>query len=196
VVIGILDPNPGVCGKGVLRLQRAKIEVELFPHALAKEILDLNSEFIRAQQGFGIRIETPKRGAVLSGGKIPLAGTYANFPSTNDFVIPIVRHGDKWWPQGPISDKGDGWWETTVEIGTKGPDHSIYVVRAHSAGIALIRYYWKVGGMNLEVRKRMRSSLQDEALSLPWPEGPYPSVEMQSLPKGLDAEDRVDIEVT
>ena len=37
VVIGILDPNQGVCGKGVLKLQDHGIEVALFPHKLACE---------------------------------------------------------------------------------------------------------------------------------------------------------------
>ena len=38
VVIGILDPNQGVCGRGVLQLQQADIQVELFPHEMAKKI--------------------------------------------------------------------------------------------------------------------------------------------------------------
>ena len=38
VFIGILDPNQGVCGKGVIELQYHDIEVELFPH-------DLRSKF-------------------------------------------------------------------------------------------------------------------------------------------------------
>ncbi|SRR6266536_5292068 len=66
VVIGILDPNQGVCGKGVLLLQRADIEVELFPHDLAVKILRLNEDFVRAQQSLGIKITEPQ-----SGKKIP-----------------------------------------------------------------------------------------------------------------------------
>src|SRR5215469_9538616 len=38
VVIGILDPNQGVCGKGLLELQRHGIDVELFPQDLAQKI--------------------------------------------------------------------------------------------------------------------------------------------------------------
>ena len=59
VFIGILDPNQGVCGKGVLGLQEAGIEVELFPHALAQEIKSQNDPFIKAQRTLTVRITDP-----------------------------------------------------------------------------------------------------------------------------------------
>ena len=50
VFIGILDPNQGVAGKGISRLQESDIEVELFPPDLAKQIKSTNAAFIRTQQ--------------------------------------------------------------------------------------------------------------------------------------------------
>jgi pyrimidine deaminase RibD-like protein len=55
VVIGILDPNPNICGKGYWRLVDAGIEVEFFPFDLARQIIELNRPFIQEHQG-GARV--------------------------------------------------------------------------------------------------------------------------------------------
>jgi len=55
----MLDPNQGVTGKGLLRLQEAGIDVALFPHALFKQIRAINAPFIRSQQALGATIVTP-----------------------------------------------------------------------------------------------------------------------------------------
>ncbi len=62
VVIGILDPNPEITGRGLRMLRDANIATELFPASLMAEIEDLNRDFTRhyvyksaeenAQKGF------------------------------------------------------------------------------------------------------------------------------------------------
>jgi pyrimidine deaminase RibD-like protein len=47
VVIGMLDPNPDIRGRGMWKLQEANVAVEVFPHDLTREIQELNRNFIR-----------------------------------------------------------------------------------------------------------------------------------------------------
>jgi pyrimidine deaminase RibD-like protein/NTP pyrophosphatase (non-canonical NTP hydrolase) len=47
VVIGMLDPNPSICGKGVRLLRDHNVKTEFFPHDLAAEVEDMNRHFTR-----------------------------------------------------------------------------------------------------------------------------------------------------
>ncbi|MCI0722603.1 MAG: deaminase [Acidobacteria bacterium] len=50
VVIGALDPDQRITGRGVLRLRRAGIAVDLFPPDLMAEVEELNRDFIRDRE--------------------------------------------------------------------------------------------------------------------------------------------------
>ncbi len=50
VVIGMLDPNPTICGKGQMALRDARIATVFFPRELMAEVEELNREFVRANR--------------------------------------------------------------------------------------------------------------------------------------------------
>jgi hypothetical protein len=197
VVIGILDPNQNVCGKGLLQLQAAKIQVALFPHNLAQRIRQFNDKFIQSQQGLGIRIIEPKTGAKFRGTNCRIKGTFINPPGDN--VLAITYIGGQWWPQlSPIRviPEKDNEWEVDINFGAPCP-HKIYIVKANDLGMELIDYFRKMVYERQQaiLRTAIHFNLNPEEVRqviAPC----YWSITMPTLPKGLDIEDCIEVDVT
>jgi pyrimidine deaminase RibD-like protein len=158
VFIGILDPNQGVTGKGLWRLQDTGLEVALFPHDLSKKIRIQNEAFIRFQEGLRATIVTPKAGDILrtyeSGGKHALRFTCVNPPGPSTYLL-TYRDG-QYWPQPglPRFIEQEGSWEIVAHFGTTG-DHELRLVAADDLGDVLIQYYRKAVEQNLNRQKKL-----------------------------------------
>jgi len=202
VFIGILDPNQGVRGKGLWELQERGIDVELFPPELAKRIRLQNDKFIREQRRLGLRITNLKSGQTIrtfdNKGVYELEGTFLNSPGEDVFAF-ISKDG-RWWPQPySLSLAGDNRWTVKLHFGTYGT-HTLSIVRANELGISLIKYYQKVGGLNRKHRNRMKERLrhfapEDAEGILDLLGHDFHSIEMTRLPKGLELQAQVEVDV-
>ena len=59
VFIGMVDPNGGICGRGLRRLVEAQVNVSLFDPDLQNEIEELNREFTRYHSTSNQRAQAP-----------------------------------------------------------------------------------------------------------------------------------------
>jgi pyrimidine deaminase RibD-like protein len=198
VVIGILDPNQGVCGKGLLELQRHGIDVELFPQDLAQKIRLMNDKFVRAQQTLGVRFIAPTQNAQLHTYKTAGFQTFTcEFitPPGADVFLFLTNASGQWWPQlAGLRQIGDSnKYEFQCRFGTTG-FHTIHVVRATELGIGLINYYQKVARITTLPREKLNSiGLSEEMLKdlRIW----WPGIELTRLPRGLDSQAFITVEV-
>jgi pyrimidine deaminase RibD-like protein len=195
VVIGILDPNQGVTGKGLWRLQNENVEVELFPHELAQQIRSINADFIRTQQTFGVTILSPANGSVLetfkTEGKHAVRFKSLN-PPTDDNYLLSFNNGLCWPQPGPFRQVEGNVWEIDAYFGSPG-DHTLQLVTSTDLGNVLIGYYRKIVLLNVARRKRLTSMFSNEVAKQLW--GGYPGIDMNGLPKGIRLEASVSVTI-
>jgi pyrimidine deaminase RibD-like protein len=199
VFIGILDPNQGVSGKGLNELQQHGVEIELFPHDLAKKILTLNADFVRLQKSLGAQILGPKKLDELhtykTRGVHPVRFRCENAPDDSTYLM-VSRYG-LWWPQ-PDGFRNVGFkeYEIDARFGTVG-EHTLHIVTANQLGRCLIQYYRKIVDENYQRLARIKARFPGLA------DGEYrtligtlhPGIPMSSLLKGFQAEESVTVKV-
>jgi pyrimidine deaminase RibD-like protein len=202
VVIGILDPNQGVCGKGVLELQHHNIEVALFPHDLAEQIRATNREFINAQQDLGLNILNPTPGQRLMaerGGsghpiaRFKLIGEFVNDPGQDIRVI--VKRGGEWWPQATQFRQigNTERWEAELTLGASG-EQDIHVVRVNDLAAHFIAFRERVIAENERRREVLKANQVPSAVLAQLPRD-WLGIPMPSLPKGIDTQGHVTVTI-
>jgi pyrimidine deaminase RibD-like protein len=191
VFVGMLDPNQGVTGKGLWRLQDSGVEVALFPHDLSTRIRIQNAAFIRSQETLGATILRPKDGEELqtyeTGGKHAIRFKCLNPPGPDTYLLEY-RDGLFWPQSGPFREIDRDVWEIDAHFGSTG-EYVLQLVTANDLGNALITYYRKVTEENRRRRERLRGKVVDLSLL----GGDYPGIAVNGLPKGLRLEASVSV---
>jgi pyrimidine deaminase RibD-like protein len=197
VVIGILDPNQGVRGKGIWQLQTEGVEVELFPHALAEKIRAANAPFILSQEILGAEIISPENGEILktyeTRGRHPIRFTCVNPPGPNNHLLAFQE--GLCWPQltqfRQVADAGNTW-EIDAHFGTTG-DYTLSIVESNELGKLLVDYYAQVLNENVMRRDHLKGKLNDpDAKVLA---NTHIGIPMTRLPKGLRLEASVKVTI-
>lgn len=188
--VGILDPNQGVTGKGLYRLQDHGVEVQLFLHSLAQRIRAINAVFIRTQQTFGPTILSPMNGATLIGKRHTVRFKCLNPPTDANYLF-CARDGLCWPQDSSFRNASQGVWEIDAHFGIEG-HHTLQLITANDLGRVLIRYYQRVVGLNLDRRERLKAKFRNEELQLLG--GDYNGIQMNRH-KGIQIEDSVDVTI-
>jgi hypothetical protein len=151
-VIGMLDPNRDIRGKGWWELEEGGINVRYFDSDIAQEIRRLNSDFIDYQLGVGLLIThtQPKNSAELTvsadhrakrvilnvpGGMLTVRGTYRVKPTRGDRIVMFVRRGNRYMPQQAINfdyDRENRFWQApSAWVGAEGDinDNELIIAR-------------------------------------------------------------------
>lgn len=120
IVIGILDPNPDIRGRGWWKFEERKIKVRNCAQQFVEEIREMNRDFINYQLGPGLMVTAlqPEGAATeivvnehhrarretleVRRGRFSVKGTYQRRPSRGDSISMFVQFNRTYYPQAPI----------------------------------------------------------------------------------------------
>ena len=124
VVMGILDPDERVHGRGQMTLRKAKIVTDFFPPDLMSEVEELNRDFIRHRELNAKQSRT---------GESPL-----------EIIFDARNPSRRFWSMESVSDgsgqaTGKAVWEYRVEIKNNSPQtlRDVLVTREHLGRMAI-----------------------------------------------------------
>ena len=139
VIIGMLDPDPTVHGKGQMYLLEHGIKVGTFDPPLTKEILEMNRDFIEDRQAPRFRI-TPLGDRPFKAGTLKIEGTYRIDPSPGERFALFTRRGKQYWPQGRFRILENGKWDCEIDEGYPGEPTSLLLrlIRVSTFGYSTI----------------------------------------------------------
>jgi len=174
VVIGILDPNPDIRGRGWWKFEERGIKVRNFAQRFVREIRQMNRDFINYQLGPGLMVtaiqaEGRDETAVtehhrarrdtleVQTRKIAVKGSYRVRPSPGDNIRLFVGRNHIYYPQAPIDFGYDHenslWLCPTVAIGEPNvpSDNEIVIARISEDLNVAVRQY---GRVNRQMKQR------------------------------------------
>jgi pyrimidine deaminase RibD-like protein len=123
VVIGVLDPNPSICGKGQRLLQSRGIQVQHFDHDLAMQIEEMNQEFTKAQEATANVTPFATRGdgnSELRELQRRFVAAQDRFPREVSFAVVMIPHEERdAWRQANHRFDDTRLWEPGQQFGWK-----------------------------------------------------------------------------
>jgi pyrimidine deaminase RibD-like protein len=144
VVIGMLDPDPTVHGKGQMHLLKGGIHVQNFEPDLTKEILEMNRDFINDRRTPRFAITSHLNNAPILTGDTVISGIYKLKPSQSELYAVFTRRGRLYYPQGRFVIHANGIWECTIT--QPNPGGVDVIVAQINPDIRLwVDFYLKIG---------------------------------------------------